>query len=459
MTAAGKNLPDTLDPNGDWKHVFSYHPMDVSISRAEGIYLYDDQGNQYIDASGGPMAVNLPHNHPRMKAAIAAQLEKYTYTHPVLADPLRAEFCRRLAEITPGDLNHIYLVSGGSEAVETAFKIARQAQINAGFSDKYKIVSHRDSYHGMTLATLGASHNPGSQRHFVPMLPQWPNVRQYSDFDRPDGVSREAWGVECANALEQVIHYEGAQTVAAFLATPHGCGPDYACVPPKSYWETIRDICDRYNVLLIADEVVTGFGRTGKWFAMEHFDVVPDLMTMAKGISGCYVPFGAVAVSETINAPFEEGAYFVHGFTNGGHPLACAAGIEVLEIIRDEALLENCRAQGERLFAHTERLLAHPTVRDVRGWGLMMVLELIKDKQTLEFFDHDQHAEQLFQAIALKNGLVMYGTLYGPRRQPAFRRGLPAWISPPLSITGDEVDTVIDRLDTTLSEWEASVLG
>ncbi len=325
-------LAHPLRPEGDWRHAFSYHPMNVEIERAEGVYIYDRDGNRYFDASGGPMAVNLPHNHPRMKRAIAAQLENYSYTHPSIADPKRAEFCRLLAEITPGDLDHSYLVSGGSEAVETAIKLARQAQIAMGNRTKYKVISHRDSYHGMTLATLGMSHNPMSQSAFEPMLPKWPGIRQYSDFDRPEGMSREEWGVECAGALEVAIHYAGPKTVAAFLATPHGCGADYACVPPDSYWCTIREICDRYDVFIIADEVVTGFGRTGRWFAMEHFSVDPDMMTMAKGISSCYVPFGAVSVSSRLNVPFEKGFPFVHGFTFGGHPLGCAAGSELIRI-------------------------------------------------------------------------------------------------------------------------------
>lgn len=458
MTSLGPDLPDTLHPEGDWRWTFSYHPMNVSIERAEGVYLYDRDGKRYFDASGGPMAVNLPHNHPRMKRAIAEQLDRYAYTHPVLADPKRAEFCQLLADVTPGDLDYSYLVSGGSEAVETAFKIARQAQLNRGLHEKYKIIGHHDSYHGMTLATQAVSAQPAAQRRFEPMLPKWPCVRQYSDFDRPPGTSRDEWGVVCAQALETVIHYAGAQSVAAFIATPHGCGPDYGVVPPRTYWETIRDICDRYDVLLIADEVVTGFGRTGEWFAMEHFGVLPDLMTMAKGISSCYVPFGAVSVSAEINRPFAEGAYLVHGFTSGGNPLACAAGCEVIRILREERLIENCRTQSELLFSYRDRLLEHPTVRDVRGWGLFMVLELIKDKKTLEFFDREQEAEKLWQALALRNGLVLYGSLYGPRRQPAFRRGIPAWISPPLSITADELTDLMERLERTLTEWEAVVL-
>ena len=459
MAIAGQNLPDYQRGEGDYRHVFSYHPMDVEIARAEGVYLFDQEGNRYFDASGGPFSINLPHNHPRMKKAISEQLDKYAYTHPVLSDPLRAKFCRMLSEVTPGDLDHIYLVSGGSEAVETAFKIARQVQITRGHTDKYKIISHHDSYHGMTLAALGASGSPGSQKPFVPMIPKWPHIRQYSDFDRPISVSREEWGIHCAQALETAIHYEGAQSVAAFLATPHGCGADYAVVPPASYWRTIREICNRYDVLLIADEVVTGFGRTGEWFAMDHYDVVPDIMAMAKGISSSYIPFGAVAVSTALNAPFEAGeTHFLHGFTNGGHPLGCAAGCELISIIRDEELLDNCRKQSEVLFSYKEQMLAHPTVRDVRGWGMMMVLELIKDKESLEFFDASIQAEKLYSAITLKHGLVMYGALYGPRRQPAFRRGIPSWLSPPLTITTDEVHDMVGRLDSALTEWESIVL-
>jgi adenosylmethionine-8-amino-7-oxononanoate aminotransferase len=456
---ASAELPDTLEPNGEWRHAFSYHPMDVVLERADGIYLYDASGNRYIDATGGPFVMNLPHNHPRMKAAITRQLERYTYPHPVLANPERARYCAMLAEITPGTLNTTYLVSGGSEAVETAFKLARQAQIVRGNHDKYKIVSCRDSYHGMTLAALGASHNPNSQRHFMPMLPHWPHIRQYSDFDRPAGMSRDDWGVECARALEVAIHYEGPQSVAAFIATPHGCGPDYGVVPPRTYWQTIREICDRYEVLLIIDEVVTGFGRTGHWFAMEHFEVAADIMTLGKGISSGYVPFGAVCVSDEINQAFlDSEAYFVHGFTMGGHGLACAAGQEVIRIIRDEQLLENCRAQSERLFAYRERLLQHGTVADVRGWGLFLVAEMVRDKNTMEFFAPEQQAEKLFQALALRNGLALYGSLYGPRRQPAFRRGIPIWISPSLSIRPGELDDLMARFEQTLDQWEAALL-
>ena len=172
-----------------------------------------------------------------------------------------------------------------------------------------------------------------------------------------------------------------------------------------------------------------------------------------------YVPFGAVAVSAEINAPFEAGeTHFVHGFTNSGHPLGCAAGAELIDIIRDENLLENCRAQSEVMFSYRDKLLAHPSVRDVRGWGLMMVLELIKDKKSLEFFDPSQQAEKLYSAITLKHGLVMYGSLYGPRRQPAFRRGLPSWLSPPLTISEEEMHEMVGRLDSALTEWEAIVM-
>jgi adenosylmethionine-8-amino-7-oxononanoate aminotransferase len=450
-----RNLPAPLKPEGDWATIFSYHPMDVELARAEGIYYFDTDGNKYIDASGGPMAFTLPQGDPRMKKAITDQMEKFTHIHPVLANRPRADLCAKIADITPAHLNTTYLVSGGSEAVETAMKAARQHHVANGNIEKYKIISNFQSYHGMTLSTQGLSGNPSYDRYFGPMLPKSPHIFQYSDHDRPEGMSREEWGIKSAAELEKAIYFEGPHSVAAYIATPHGCGAEYGVVAPKEYWQEIRRICDLYDVLLIADEVVTGFGRTGKWFAMEHFGVKADIMTTAKGISGCYMPLGAVMVSDEINAPFEAGeAHFVHGFTNGGHPLACAAGSACIDILKEDGLIENARNVGEHLFGYKEKLLEHSTVADVRGWGLFMALELVENKASGEYFEPDRQAEGLFQSLALKNGLVFYGTLYGPRRQPLFKRGLPLWIAPPLSITSVQVDDMMERLDDTFHEWE-----
>ena len=251
------------------------------------------------------------------------------------------------------------------------------------------------------------------------------------------------------------IYFEGPKTVSAYIATPQGCGSDYAAVAPKEYWHRIREICDRYDVLLIADEVVTGFGRTGKWFAMEHFDVEADMMTVAKGITGCYVPMGAVVVSDRVNEPFKSGgAYFVHGFTNGGHPLGCAAATKALEIYQEDNLIDNSNKMGNYLHGFKEELLDRPCIKDVRGWGLMMCLEVVASKESGEYFESSKGAEGVFQSIALKNGLAFYSTLYGARREPIFKRGLPLMISPPISINKNQIDDLMHRLYESLDEWQ-----
>lgn len=454
--SVSNNLPETISQQGTWANTFSYHPFNIELSRAEGVFLYDSEDKSYIDASGGPMAVNVGHNNPRIKQAIVDQLDRFNYVHPILANRAKAEFCDSIANIAPGSLNATYLVSGGSEAVDTAMKLARQAQLLKGNKDKYKIISNFESYHGMTLATLAISGSPGSQVPFEPMLRRYPQIHQYSDHGKPDDMPRDEWGVICARELEQAIHYAGASTVAAYIATPHGAGCDYGVVPPHSYWKAIRAICDRYDVLLIADEVVTGFGRTGKWFAMEHFKVQADIMTTGKGISGMYAPLGAVTVSDEVNELFAD-SYFVHGFTSGGHPLAVAAGKATIDVLTDDRLVENSAKLEPLLFSYREKLLSHPTVKDIRGWGLFMVGELVKDKKTMEFFEPKQRAEHLFQQLGLKNGLAMYGTLYGARRGTAFKRGLPFWISPPLSITSEELTEMMERLDQTLTDWEQAL--
>ena len=445
-----------LKEEGAWSYAFNYHALDVEVERAEGVFIYDTEGQRYYDISGGPMAVNLGHGHPRMKAAITEQLDKYCYVHPTLANRRRADLCEAIASVTPVGINTSYLVSGGSEAVETALKIARQYHVATGNPGKHKIISCNESYHGMTLATMALSGHPAVLRHYDPMIQRWPKVHQYSDVLRPDGVGRDEWALETAREFERTVAYEGPQTVAAFIATPHGCGSDYGVVAPKLYWQEIRRICDENNVLLIDDEVVTGFGRTGRWFGVDHHGVLPDIMTFAKGISSANVPLGAVAVSDKVNDPFTAGTGFIHGFTNGGNALACAAGVATIDILKSENLIEQSRIRGEQLFSHTERLLAHPSVADVRGWGLFMVLELVSGSDMRMYFPRSAQAEQRFQQVGLSNGLVFYSALYGNRRAMG-ERGLPIWISPPLTITEDELEDAVDRVDQTLTDWEAAM--
>lgn len=445
-----------LKPEGSgWDKAFSDHALPVEVARAEGVFIHDTQGRRYYDASGGPFAVNMGHGHPRLTEAVRSQLDSYCYVHPMLANRRRADLCEKVAEVAPEGFNATYLVSGGSEAVETALKIARQYHVARGAVGKHKIVSCYESYHGMTLATMSLSGNPGTTRHYDPMTFQWPKIAQYSDYQKPAHLTRDEWGVQSARELDRVIQFHGAHVIAAFIATPHGCGPDYGVVPPDSYWSEIRRICDDNDVLFISDEVVTGFGRTGQWFGMDHYSVKPDIIVVAKGFSSCYVPLGGVIVSDRVNAPYREGAAFVHGFTNGGNALACAVGCAVIDTIREDHLLQAVRDRSARLFSWRERLLAHPSVADVRGWGLFMVMELVNPSaHGRAFFAPEQEAEHKFQRAALDNGVALYSTLYGQRRRPVLERGLPMWIAPAFVISVDELSDMMERIDRTLGQWE-----
>ena len=456
MAVIKNPTPTSRKNEGMWSHSFSAHSFEPVLERAEGIYLFDEDGNRYIDASGGPIAMNLGHGDPRIAEAAMQQMTKFSYCTPVLSNRPKAELCAKMAELLPPSLNTLYMVSGGSEAVETAIKAARQYHVITGNPTKHKIISNFDSYHGMTLATMALSGNPSSQRHFDPMLPQWPKVQQYTAHNIPGGMSEDHWALKCAEELAKTIHYAGADSVAAYITTPVGSGSDYGVMAPPAYWKAVREICDENNVLFIDDEVVTGFGRTGKWFCIEHHGVEPDIMTMGKGMSGLYAPLGAVAVSDKVNEPFKNAA-FVHGFTHGGHPVGAAIALKTLEILEDDGLIENSASVGEYLQEKCNELLKHSTVFDVRGKGLLRVGELVKNKETMEFFSRDQHAEVKLQSIALSNGLSFYGTLYGSRRLPSLRRGLPLFMAPPLCITHEQVDDLVERLDATLTDWEDSL--
>ncbi len=443
------------EPQGIWGRIFSSHTFTPILERAEGIYLYDTQGRRYIDVSAGPMAIGVPHGDKRVNEAIARQLGKFAYCHPMLSNELKAQLCERLSRIAPGTLNTTFLTpGGGSDAVETALKLARQYHLLRGKNEKHLIISHFDSYHGMSLGALSVAGLPGLKSAFEPMLLKWPKIHQYSERSRPQELSPEEYAVRAARELEECIHYNGARNISAFLATPIGCGSDYGLVPPPAYWKTIREICNEYDILLIADEVVSGFGRTGKWFCMEHFNVQADMMIMGKGISSLYVPLGGVMVSDEVNEPFRKGAQFNHGFTNQGHPVACAASLAVIDILEKDGLVENSAQAGQYLHSQRERLLAHPSVADVRGKGLFMVIEIVSNKKTMDFFPRDAQAEFWLQSTGLENGLVFYTTLYGVRRPSMGKRGLPFWISPPLSITREQIDELLSSVDKTLTSWE-----
>jgi adenosylmethionine-8-amino-7-oxononanoate aminotransferase len=444
-----------MQPEGIWSRVFPAHSFTPILERGEGIFLYDTERRRYIDVSGGPMAIGIGHGDKRISEAISGQLEKFAYCHPALSNRPRAELCQKLSEIAPPSLNTTFLTpGGGSDAVETAIKLARQFHLSQGKPEKHIVISHLESYHGMSLGALSVAGLPGLRSAFEPMLFKWPKIHQYSELTRPAPVSAEEHAVRMARELEECIHYAGARYVSAFMATPIGCGSDYGLFPPASYWKTVREICDEHGVLLIADEVVTGFGRTGKWFAMEHFGVEPDMMTMAKGISSLYVPLGGVITSDLIAEPFQKGTIFNHGFTNQGHPVACAAALAVIGVLEKDGLIDNSAEVGAYLHSRRERLLEHPTVADVRGRGLLMVLELVSDKASRDFFPRDAQAEFWLQSIGLENGVVFYSTLYGPRRPTSQKRGLPFWIAPPLCITKGQVDELLDGVDATLSDWE-----
>jgi adenosylmethionine-8-amino-7-oxononanoate aminotransferase len=455
MTAPREAKFTYREPQGIWGKIFSSHTFTPVLERAEGIYLYDTQGRRYIDVSGGPMAIGVPHGDKRVSEAISRQLEKFAYCHPMLSHELKAQLCERLSRIGPGSLNTTFLTpGGGSDAVETALKLARQYHLLRGKGEKHIVISHWDSYHGMSLGALSVAGLPGLKTPFDPMLLKWPKIHQYSERSRPRDLSPEEHAIRVARELEECIHYSGVRYVSAFLATPIGCGSDYGLIPPAAYWRTIREICRKYDILLIADEVVTGFGRTGKWFCMEHFDVQADMMIMGKGISSLYIPLGGVMVSDEVNEPFSKGAQFNHGFTNQGHPVACAASLAVIDILEKDGLVENSAMVGQYLHSQRDRLLAHPSVADARGKGLLMVIEIVGNKETMDFFPRDAQAEFWLQSIGLENGAVFYNTLYGTRRPSTGKRGLPFWISPPLCITRKQVDELLDAVDKTLTSWE-----
>lgn len=419
--------------------------MPVAVG-GRGIELFDAEGKAYIDASGGAAVSCLGHAHPAVLAALHEQLDRLAYAHTGFFTSQAAEaLADFLVEDAPEGLGHAYLVSGGSEAVEAALKMARQYFVEKGEAQRRHIIARRQSYHGNTLGALAAGGNEWRRAQFKPLLIETHHIDPcYAYRLQEAGERDEAYAARAAQQLEDKILELGADEVIAFVAETV-VGATAGAVPPVAdYLKRIRAICDRYGVLLILDEVMCGMGRTGTLHACEQDGVSPDLMTIAKGLGGGYQPVGAVLLSDRIFDAFASGSgFFQHGHTYMGHPMAAAAGLAVQQVIRRENLLENVVAMGDELERQlTDRLGNHHHVGDIRGRGLFRGVELVADRATKRPFDPGLKLNGLIKKEAMARGLMVYpmgGTIDG-------RIGDHVLLAPPFIVDRTDVGRIVERL-------------
>lgn len=411
-----------------------------------GIELFDADGKAYIDASGGAAVSCLGHGHPDVIAAMHAQLDKLAYAHTGFFTTEVAErLADRLVEDAPEGLDHVYLVSGGSEAVEAALKMARQYFVEKGEPQRRHIVARRQSYHGNTLGALAAGGNEWRRAQFAPLLIETHHIDPcYAYRYQQPGESDEEYGLRAANLLEEKLLELGPEQVIAFIAEPVVGATSGAVPSAPGYFRRIREICDRYGVLLILDEVMCGMGRTGTLYACEQDGIAPDLVAIAKGLGGGYQPVGAVLLAAKIFEAFASGSgFFQHGHTYMGHPMAAAAALAVQEVIGRDNLLANVRVMGERLDQRLrQRFGNHHHVGDIRGRGLFRAIELVADRATKEPFEASLKLHARVKREAMARGLMVYpmgGTIDGVR-------GDHVLLAPPFIVAEREIDEIVARL-------------
>ena len=411
-----------------------------------GITLIDSTGKTYLDASGGAAVSCLGHSHPDVLAAMHAQIDRLAYAHTsFFTTAVAEELADHLIAHAPPGTSHAYLVSGGSEAVEAALKLARQYFVEIGQPEREHFIARRQSYHGNTLGALAVGGNAWRRRQFAPLLIDVAHVAPCYEYrDRRPGESAEAYGTRLAQELEDTVQRLGPHKVIGFVAeTVVGATLGAATAVP-GYFRQVREICDRHGMLFIADEVMCGMGRTGTLHAVEQEGVVPDLMAIAKGLGGGYQPIGAVLVQQRIVDALERGSgFFQHGHTYIGHPVACAAALAVQQVIQRDRLLEAVRVLGTQLDASLrKRFAAHRNVGDIRGRGLFMAIELVQDRGTKQPFDPALRLHARIKAEAMARGLMVYpmgGTIDG-------RSGDHVLLAPPFITTPAQIDEIVGRL-------------
>ncbi len=432
-----------------YRHLHKSFPL---IKSGRGLFLYDVNGKRYLDGSGGAAVVSIGHGVEEVaealsrQAGITAYLNGVQFTHEPVED-----LARRIARLLPFDGGKVLFLTSGSEAIEASIKLARQHWVESGKPDKYRVISLNPSYHGNTLAALSLSARKHYQDAFRPLLLKSARIPAPYCYRCSWNLTAEDCGVKCAHELEKAIKRIGREKVSAFIAEVIGGASTGASVPPREYWEVIRTICDRNEVLLIADEVMTGAGRTGEWLACHHYSLVPDIVVMGKGLTSGYFPLSALAAKASLLEPIQEhGQNFLHAQTFAHHPVACAAGLATLDFLDDHNLITRCARVGKELKLRLQGLLDHPRVGDVRGKGLLIGVEFVKNKKKKTPFPREQKYAEAFIAEALDRGLVLWPNI----GQADGTNGDLVMIAPPFIIQEDEISKMLEKIESTLAEME-----
>jgi adenosylmethionine-8-amino-7-oxononanoate aminotransferase len=426
------------------------HPRPV-LDRAEGIYMWDKDGNRFIDGSSGAMVCNIGHSNPHVLDAMRRQMERSTFGYRLhfVTEASEALAAKTAALAWPG-MDRVFFVSGGSEAVESALKLARQYAVAIGQASRWKVISRWPSYHGCTLGALAITGYDALTDPYQPMMQAMPKVpapRAWLDGLDPDDP---ATGRHYAAMLEARIVEEGPETVLAFILEPVGGASTGALVPPAGYMETVREICTRHGVLLIHDEVMSGGGRTGRFFGGQNWNAAPDILAVSKGFGAGYVPLGAmVAQGHIVDAVLAEGP-FAHGFTYAGNPLACAAGLAVIEEIERRGMMANALSTGALLRSGLKGLMTRfPFIGEVRGMGMLLAFEVVADPVTKDPFPPAFKAFDRLTEEAYARGLIIY-----PRRSRGGYSGDHFLVAPPMITTPSQVEEIIGKLTDALTAFE-----
>ena len=414
----------------------------ICVQRAEGVYLYDFNGKRYLDFSSGLMNVNIGHGDQRVTHAVVKQMQQVSYVTPSCATRVRGELGKKLADICPGNLNKAFFTLCGATSVEHAIKLARL------YAGRHKIITRYRAFHGATYAAMTAGGDPRKLPSDAQQIPNIIHVEDPFCYRCPWSQEPSSCKLECASHVERVIEFEGPHNVAAILM--EGESGSSGCIKyPKNYWKRLREICDKHGILLIADEVMSGFGRTGKWFGFENHGVIPDMVCMAKGITSGYLPFGCLMVSDTIAAKYDNEPLMI-GLTYSAHATACAAALEVINIYETDHLIENTVKMGAYVNKRVEDLKTiHPSLGDFRNTGLLGCIEVVRNRKTKEpmapFNAPASEMKVMNQVAATLKELGMY----------TFVRWNYIFIAPPLTVTEDQIDEGIGMISEALKIADA----